>query len=294
MRRLNLVPFAAWIPAALMLPLVIGESTHHDGWTAEASDLSAPATVIAVLAALALGYAYSRRLPVWLLLAVTVLVTRAYLSLHELTLEYLLQVDGKLTTLLDLLWLLIAAAAGLGLGRLRPAREPRRASAGSAIGAAAAAGIVGLLLTHSFVTIAAEAATTGIGTGGRSAPAQLPAGEHALFTLWGSGECDVTADGEPVELDRPRIQLTDNSDSIVNVFVGTFTLGRPATVAASCDNASLGAPPVTREPMRTLIFGPPVWMWLIGLLTGVLTGLSMWLSRRRPVTAATVAQAGVA
>ncbi|MEV6490644.1 hypothetical protein AB0M20_18730 [Actinoplanes sp. NPDC051633] len=275
----RVLAFLGWIPIGLVLPLVLVDGISSEGYPVGLLDMGPAAGGVAAGAGLGLGLLYGRRMRWVVLLTEVAFVAAGFLILHAFLYRVFVPAIGDQQYWPGVAYAVAGAAAGIGLGRLRPARTPSPPAPGL-FAVALAVAIAGILVTANFVSIAAELATTGIGADSRSSPARLPAGRHAVFAPWGTGDCDVTADGKPVSVHKPRIRLTDNSDSIVTVFIGTFDLERPATVAASCQNAGLGDPPVTAEPMRTLIYEIPWLTWLYGILSGALTALGIRLARR--------------
>ena len=263
--------FFSWIPFALPLPLILLEQTKYEGYRPELADLSVRAAVVAVMAAALIGLLGGRSR--WSVPAATLSVA-AFLGVHNAIFRWIIPVEGE-----DRVWWigLAAGAVAAFLGHLAGRSGPSLGRGWYAV--ALAALVYGVLVLPEFVRVGAEPATTSFGPVG-AASAELPAGRHGVYALWGTDSCDVTADGKAVTVDRTAVPITDNSDSIVAVLVGTIELPQPAAVTASCDNAGLGPAPVFREPLQTLVYGSRVVLWATALLPGLLLLLGGWLSRR--------------
>jgi hypothetical protein len=264
----------SWIPFALPLPLIVLEQTNHEGYRPGPSELSVAATVVAVAAALLMGALDGATARPRIASVVLVTMSAAlYLALHDLIFRTLVPVeDGDPIGTLGLVLTLVAAL----LGHLIAARA-RLGRGWYAV--ALIATLFSVFAVPEFLRIGAELSTTSFGPVG-AATVALPAGRHGVYSLYGTYTCDVTADGQPIEVDRTAVPITDNSDSIVTVLVGTIRLTAPVTVTVSCDNAGLGPAPVFRSPMQTLVYGSRAVPWAIAAAPGLLLGLGVWLSRR--------------
>jgi hypothetical protein len=168
----------------------------------------------------------------------------------------------------------LAATAGFVLGLLRR-RTPRPFSPLRLAVLAAAVTVLGALAVPEFARVGAELSTTRFGPG----DGDLAAGRHAVYAAWGTADCRVTVDGAELPVTEPAVPLTDNSDSIVTVLVGTVHLPRPgAAVTAACPAGQVGDLPEIRGPLAALVHLPGAVPPAVGAVPGLV--IAAWAVRR--------------
>lgn len=274
----RVVPFVGWIPAGWVLPLVALDAVRYEGYRVAASELTVAAMAVATVAGLLLGWCDGRAgRSFTVLLPGVALAATGYLAGNDALFRYVVPLTGDGGFWLPgVAYAVLAAAAGFVLGLLCR-RVPRRATARRPLVVAAAVAVLGALSAPEFARVGAELATTRFGPG----DGDLAAGRHAVYAAWGTARCRVTVDGAEVPVTAPAVPLTDNSDSIVTVLVGTVHLARAATAAtAACPAGQVGDLPAIRGPLAVLLDLPAAVPPAVGALPGLL--LAGWAVRHRP------------
>ena len=243
-------PFLGWIPAGLVLPLVLLDAARYEGYRPEPPEITAAAAVAAAMAGFVLGWCHGRAgRPFVVLLTGVALSATAYLAVNDVLFRWVVPLgEGDRFWLPGVAYAVLTATAGfvLGLRRRRPARP---LSARRLAVLAAAAAVLGALAVPEFARIGTELATVRFGPG-VDGPA---AGRQGVYAPWGTGACRVTADGAELPVTAPAVPYTDNSDSIVTVLAGTVEVP-PGTsrVAVDCPGGQVGDPPVIRGPLAAV------------------------------------------
>lgn len=269
-------PFVGWIPAGLVLPLVLLDAARYEGYRAEAAELTAAAMVVATVAGFVLGWCDGRSGRSFTVLLTGVAVASlGYLAVNDAMFRYVVPLgESGGFWLPGVAYAVLAATAGFVLGLVRR-RPPRPVSAGRLAVLAAAVAVLGALAVPEFARIGAELATIRFGPG----DGDLAAGRHAVYALWGTTGCRVTADGAELPVAQPAVPLTDNSDSVVTVLVGTVRLPRAAaTVTADCPDGRVGDLPEIRGPLASVVHLPGAVPPAVGAVPGLL--LAGWALRR--------------
>jgi hypothetical protein len=80
------------------------------------------------------------------------------------------------------------------------------------------------------------------------------------------------------------VTLTDNSDSIVTVLVGTLEVTRAGRFAVTCRTDGfvtyqVGGRPEPAGALQPLVYGPRAVLWTLGILPGLL--MAGWTYARR-------------
>ena len=144
---------------------------------------------------------------------------------------------------------------------------------------------VGASALTGFVRVGVEWATIRFEPAGASAETSLDlaSGRHAVYATSNDqpATCAITdSAGTVLQVRRPSIEFTDNSDSIVTVLFGVFDLAAADRVAVNCPRTRIGAPPEVRGPLGDLIFWPIALLWLIGAAPGLLVAGYTTIHRR--------------
>lgn len=266
----RVVPFAGWVLAGLVLPLVLLDAGKYEGYRPEPPELTAAGAVVAAVAGFVLGWCDGRAgRPVAVLLTGVAVSSAAYLALNDLVFRYVVPLgEGGRFWLPGVAYAVLAATAGFVLGLLRR-RPARPLSARRLAVLAAAVTVLGAVTVPEFARIGAELATVRFGPGDRD----LTAGRHAVYASWGTGGCRVTADGAELPVAEPAVPFTDNSDSIVTVLVGTVDVPPGAAVVrADCPEGRVGDLPVIRGPLAAVLDLPGAALPAIGAVPGLLLG----------------------
>jgi hypothetical protein len=283
-------------------------------------------TVGAAIAGLIVGFVLARRV----VLVVTAVAVAAVVCLlaNDALYRSVIPLPDDLRSggwgLVNVLWAPVGAAVGSGLGQLRPSVRRRRSgwpgrrvvpghplghgggppgpgggtvSRRRLLAVAAVVGLVGAFLVPEFLRVGAELAITrfspGVGVtvaGGERVTVRLDAGRHAMFGYFGGRPCSL---GDGISLSRPAVPLTDNSDSIVTVLLGTFELEAARSVEVACDGQpgesfGIGRPPEVPGLLGPLVLGAPGVPLGIGLLPGLVIA-ALALARRPEAPAAAAA-----
>ncbi|AGZ43561.1 hypothetical protein [Actinoplanes friuliensis] len=278
-----------WIPAALLTAPVVLDASEYGGYRPDSDDLVMAVTVLAAIAGLCLGYAAARRrtAPLAGLVLIVVAAVVCFVA-NDAVYRWIVPLAQDLREggwgPLNVLAVVVAAAAGFGLGLFRKPREAPL-SRRLLLVAAALTAVAGLVVVPEFVRVGGELSTstfvppgTTLIDGGQRATVQLDAGRHALFGYFGSEPCDLGR-----KLSRPSVEFTDNSDSIVTELLGTFELPQAGPVTVVCggrpgERFEVGDLPVIRGPLSHLVYAPVGVPLGLGLLPGAL--LAAWALRR--------------